>query len=96
MVILCKYRKYNDFRFFCVTFLGSQKTKNQKCLMGLFDTSKDIVICSNIEGRHMKILYHISDMIPVALPPRVSGDGLTRSLFILCIVQYIMYTIWLV
>ena len=26
--------------------------------------------------------YHISDMIPVALPPRVAGAGLTRSLFL--------------
>ena len=40
--------------------------------------------------------YQISDMIPVALPPRLAGDGLTRSLFILCIVQYIVYLIWLV
>ena len=29
--------------------------------------------------------YHISDMIPVALPPHVAGAGLTRSL-----VQYIV------
>ena len=35
--------------------------------------------------------YHISDMIPVALPPSVAGAGLTRSLFILCIVQYVVY-----
>ena len=26
--------------------------------------------------------YHISDMIPVALPPRAAGAGLTRSLFL--------------
>ena len=26
--------------------------------------------------------YHISDMIPVALPPRVAGAGLKRSLFV--------------
>ena len=26
--------------------------------------------------------YHISDMIPVALPQRVAGAGLTRSLFV--------------
>ena len=29
--------------------------------------------------------------LPVALPPRVAGDGPTRSLFILRIVQYIVY-----
>ena len=29
-----------DFRFL-KTFLGSQKKKKKKCLMGLFDTSKD-------------------------------------------------------
>ena len=35
-------------------------------------------------------------LIPVALPPRAAGDGLTRSLFILCIVQYVVYLLWLV
>ena len=29
-----------------------------------------------------KYIYHISDMIPVALPPCVAGAGLTRSLFL--------------
>ena len=28
------------------------------------------------------IIYHISDMIPVALPQHVAGAGLTRSLFL--------------
>ena len=32
---------------------------------------------------NININYHISDMIPAALPPRVAGNGLTRSLFIL-------------
>ena len=27
-------------------------------------------------------MYHISNMIPVALPPRVAGAGLTRILFL--------------
>ena len=31
---------------------------------------------------NFNIYYHISDMIPVALPPRVAGAGLTRSLFV--------------
>ena len=33
-------------------------------------------------GRAEMGRYHISDMIPVALPPRVAGAGLTRSLFV--------------
>ena len=38
-----EYRKYSDFRLFLKkkTFFWSQKTKNQKCLIGLFDTSND-------------------------------------------------------
>ena len=35
-----------------------------------------------ISFRIFHINYHISDMIPVALPPRVAGAGLTRSLFL--------------
>ena len=36
-----RWNKYRIVIFDFFTFLGSQKTKNQKCLMGLFDTSKD-------------------------------------------------------
>ena len=36
---------------------------------GLFPLEKSMSV-------HKKARYHISDMIPVALPPRVAGDGL--------------------
>ena len=56
---------------YCLNF------NNLKCF-NFFTLIYGIVFCSTFI-----LQYHISDMIPVALLPRVAGDGLTRSLFIL-------------